>query len=271
VRGTGFLHDGSVPTLLNFFSIAFEPIPPFTFPDAPGRPRAQKVRELEAFLFTFNTGLAPVVGHQSTIAAAAGFESAPRLAVFRDRAAAGDCDLVAFGRVAGERRGFLYVGGAGFQADSRAAAVVPEEEFLDGFAAGAMVTFTAVPPGSGRRIALDRDRDGHFNRDEIEAGSDPADPESVPSQRRFLRGDCNGDEAIDIADPVYGLFILVLGAGPAPCQEACNASGDGGFNLADVVALLIYLFKDGPAIPAPFPGCDGASAGCDRDTCPAGG
>ena len=36
------------------------------------------------------------------------------------------------------------------------------------------VTFTCVPPGSGIRMALDRDRDGRFNRDEIDAGTNPA-------------------------------------------------------------------------------------------------
>jgi len=37
-----------------------------------------------------------------------------------------------------------------------------------------------VPPGQGRRIALDRDADEFFDADEIAAGSDPADAASIP-------------------------------------------------------------------------------------------
>jgi hypothetical protein len=37
-----------------------------------------------------------------------------------------------------------------------------------------------VPPGSGRRIGIDRDLDGALDGDERAAGSDPADPTSTP-------------------------------------------------------------------------------------------
>src|SRR5206468_212332 len=46
--------------------------------------------------------------------------------------------------------------------------------------AGQELTYTCVPPGSGVRVGVDRDEDGYFDRDEILAGSDPADPLSVP-------------------------------------------------------------------------------------------
>ena len=49
---------------------------------------------------------------------------------------------------------------------------------------GSELTFTVVPAGSGTRIALDRDSDGFFDRDEIDAGSNPADATSRP---RFQR------------------------------------------------------------------------------------
>jgi hypothetical protein len=40
-----------------------------------------------------------------------------------------------------------------------------------------------VPPGSGHRRALDRDRDGCADAVEVHEGSDPADP-----------GDCEEDD-----------------------------------------------------------------------------
>jgi hypothetical protein len=47
-------------------------------------------------------------------------------------------------------------------------------------AAGNELTYTIVPEGMGRRLALDRDRDGFFDRDESDFGSDAADSSSIP-------------------------------------------------------------------------------------------
>ena len=41
------------------------------------------------------------------------------------------------------------------------------------------ITFTCVPPGSGHRIAQDRDGDGEWNRDETAAFTDPDNAGSV--------------------------------------------------------------------------------------------
>lgn len=43
------------------------------------------------------------------------------------------------------------------------------------------LTYTCAPPSSGNRMGVDRDDDGFFDRDELDAGSDPADPLSVPN------------------------------------------------------------------------------------------
>jgi len=45
---------------------------------------------------------------------------------------------------------------------------------------GQELTYTCVPPGSGLRLGVDRDEDGFYDRDEIDAGSDPADASSTP-------------------------------------------------------------------------------------------
>ncbi len=45
---------------------------------------------------------------------------------------------------------------------------------------GAELTYTVVPKGSEVRIGVDRDGDSFFDRDEVDACADPADPASVP-------------------------------------------------------------------------------------------
>jgi len=86
------------------------------------------------------------------------------------------------GVVAGEARGWYRLGDGTFQSDRFA------ETPLSGTAlralaadAGQELTYTCVPPGEGQRIGVDRDGDGFFDRDELDAGSDPADPASIPS------------------------------------------------------------------------------------------
>jgi len=98
------------------------------------------------------------------------------------RANAGDCDLVVKGIRDGQARGWLYQPASGeFQSD-RASEPLLTEASLRAQAAtvGQELTYTAVPSGSGTRIGIDRDEDGFFDRTELDAGSDPADPASVP-------------------------------------------------------------------------------------------
>ena len=43
------------------------------------------------------------------------------------------------------------------------------------------MTFTAVVEGCEWRLGVDRDQDGHRDGDELDAGSDPGDPNSIPT------------------------------------------------------------------------------------------
>jgi hypothetical protein len=103
-------------------------------------------------------------------------------------------------------------------ADMRAMAQVP----------GQATTFTCMPPGSGVRVALDRDEDGQFNRDEFIAGTDAANPGSVVGA--CSDGiDNDGDGAIDLAD--------VGCAGPSSnienpqCSDGYDNDGDGAIDV----------------------------------------
>ena len=103
------------------------------------------------------------------------------LLIARARRPPGECDLVVKGTVAGEARGAWLTPAAAFQTD-RAGEALLTDAALRALAAtaGQELTYTCVPPGSGARIGVDRDEDGFFDRDELDAGSDPADPTSFP-------------------------------------------------------------------------------------------
>jgi hypothetical protein len=108
-----------------------------------------------------------------------------RLALFQERADVipHECDLVVKGTVAGEARGWVYQPApSGQMRSDRASEPLLTPAQLEAMAAtvGQDLTYTCAPPGSGVRIGVDRDEDGFFDRDELDAGSDPADPGDTP-------------------------------------------------------------------------------------------
>src|SRR5207248_4255248 len=68
-----------------------------------------------------------------------------------------------------------------FQSD-RWAETVTRQDVRSVEVLGNELTYTIVPEGMGRRLALYRDRDGFFDRDDLDFQSDPADPASIPLQ-----------------------------------------------------------------------------------------
>ena|GEM_PF-712481 len=177
VRGFGVLHDGSVATVFNFISAQ-----QFNFGGNPVV-ATQRRRAVEAFMLAFDTGLEPAVGQQVSFDAASVGDAAAiaRLDLLIARHQAGGCEVVGHGVVGGEQRGALFVGSGLFLTDRASDGLVPTAT-LRGLAAapGQEQAFTCVPPGSGVRAGIDRDGDGRFDRDEIDAGTDPADPTSFP-------------------------------------------------------------------------------------------
>lgn len=126
-----------------------------------------------------------------------------------------------------------------------------------------------MPPGSGGRIGVDRDEDTYLDGDERDAGSDPGDPASVPGAGiAFLRGNCNGDESLDISDPIFLLLYLFSGGKAPDCELACDSNSDGVLNIADPSHTLNYLFASGPP-PGEVPRCETAeAAACSKEVCP---
>ncbi len=98
---------------------------------------------------------------------------------------------------------------------------------------GGEVTFTVVPLGSETRLGIDRDLDGFFDRDEIAACSDPADPLDIPDGGG-LAGDLNGDGVVDLSD--LGTLLSAYG-----CSGSCGVADlddDGDVDLSDLGVVL---------------------------------
>ena len=194
--GFGFRHDGTVDSIARFmYRSVFHP------------DDDQEVADLIAFMLCMSgeteissaiddldyppgePGLYihPAVGRQITFDSATltptqGTELATLTQLNND----GEIDLVLKARYGGEIRGGVRLPSGKWRMDRRGefttsanhlALVGPQNVF----------TITAVPPGSGQRIGVDRDLDGFFDRDEIDAGSNPADPLSKPriERRRY--------------------------------------------------------------------------------------
>ncbi|MGE3165408.1 MAG: FG-GAP-like repeat-containing protein [Planctomycetota bacterium] len=70
----------------------------------------------------------------------------------------------------------------------------------------------------------------------------------------IVRGNCNQDTGVDIADAIALLGLLFSGAGPTTCADACDINDDGSLDISDPIALLAFLFQ-GSFVPAPHPAC----------------
>ena len=86
-----------------------------------------------------------------------------------------------------------------------------------------------------------------------------------PPTGTFVRGDCNDDGSVNIADAVFLLnSLFVPGADPVPCEWTGDTNDDAGVNIADAVFLLNSLFVPGfGALPEP-----NIVSGCGLDPTP---
>ena len=91
-------------------------------------------------------------------------------------------DLVVKGRENGLPRGWFFEWTTGFFQSDRLAETETPAQLLALAAPGSEQTYTLAPAGSGERIGIDRDADGYFDQDELDAGANPADPLSLPNE-----------------------------------------------------------------------------------------
>ena len=94
----------------------------------------------------FPTNLAPIVGQQITLTASSSTAVMPRVQLLRQRADAGECDLVAKAEIDDVEVGFVYVGSGFFKSDRRALPPIQETVLrLLATHFGRPVTYTGAP------------------------------------------------------------------------------------------------------------------------------
>ena len=195
-RGFGFSHDGSFGSVFDFLH---QPI--FNF-DGNAQGDIDR-RDIEAFVLAFDTGTAPAVGRQITFDATNKTDAAliARLDTLRARSLAGDCDLIAKGRLGGQERGWWYQSDGTWRPDKQAQPAITSAALLALAGAGSELTVTGVPLGSGQRMGNDRDRDGYRDGDELDAGSDPGNAASTPANVGVPGGGSPVRDAFEIMRP----------------------------------------------------------------------
>jgi len=243
LSGFGLVHDGSVDSLARFVEE-----PAFDLKSV------QDTADLVAFLLSFSGSdlpkgkkaivqLEPIgtdsqdthaaVGRQATVAAAT--PDPQTAALVASMIALADQDVVGLavkGIVAGEARGYYYdSSSASFQSDRQAETIAPAA-LLAGAASGAELTYTVVPEVSEVRIGVDRDADGWFDRDELDAGSDPADPASTPGPSPASAG----GPAIAPARPT-GLVAAAVGLDGIRLRWTDAGSNEAGFAIERAPAV----------------------------------
>jgi len=238
VRGYGFQHDGFGSTLFAFLRDTTRG-GVFAFPGEDDAARTRARRDLEAFLFAFDTDLAPAVGQQVTFQPPGGGADDPldRELLAHRAGTAGQrldlllrvapivsprrqCDLVAHGTVDGRSQGFWRLPSGRYRDDR--GAEHEHEDLVAAFAAAAAAwTVSCVYPGGGRRIGIDRDDDG------------------IPNGRQC--GDVDGDGVAGAHDAERLRGVLLRGS-QVPFPDKCNvvdANGEtpGTCSLVDLVAI----------------------------------
>ena len=120
-------------------------------------------------MLAFDSNLVPIVGQQITLTSGNSATVLPQILLLRQRAAAAECDVVVKGNIGGLQRGWVCTGtsccsgsncsgSSTFQSDRTGETETASSLAAKAGVAGQELTYTAVPPGSGNRIGIDRDR-----------------------------------------------------------------------------------------------------------------
>ncbi|MBW2498366.1 MAG: hypothetical protein JRF61_13925 [Deltaproteobacteria bacterium] len=235
VRGFGFAHDGVFDTLDRFLSANV-----FSLSDA-------ERRDLEAFIHVFPADLAPVVGQQVTLTQGllAGSDAGnlnARATLLDTRAGSSfdsqilggsvsECDLVVqlVESPVARAVSFLRQTADQYLPDDGTPAISEAVLRAKANVAGQALTYTCVPPGSGHRMALDRDEDTLFD------GLDNCP--AAPNAGGF--GTCIGGDLDRIATPCDADAACGTGGVCSMAQE--DTDGD---TIGDACEPSLYLVPE---------------------------
>ncbi len=122
---------------------------------------------------------------------------------------------------------------------------------LDGLVDSCAITQNIVP---------DCDLNGIPDSCDLATGEPDNNMDGIPDRCQtpadeFVRADCNDDESLSIADPIFFLAFLFSSGAPPSCADACDANDDALVDVGDAVFTLAFLFSMGTSPPSPFPHC----------------
>ncbi len=245
IRGFGYTHNGTIDTLDSFVSASL-----FSLSSA-------EEEDMAEFLLSFPSELAPIVGQQVTLDAGNGASVSARIDLFRSRAQQlqpnpsspqqHECDLVVHGTVGGNERAWLFDPDSGMFTPDAAAEADLSDGDLRALAVGSdSLTYTCAPPGSGPRMALDRDGDGLLNFDEQALLTSAANPDSDGDGVADPDDNCPVTANADQADS--GGLDTNIGDGIGDACQCGDINGDGKISNSDAVLIQRYLL----GLPSPF-------------------
>ncbi|MBN1419406.1 MAG: lamin tail domain-containing protein, partial [Planctomycetes bacterium] len=182
----------------------------------------------------------------------------------------------------GDTLGWEIPAGAGTEIGAKGLAAIAADPLgLDTAYGGTLRLYASLADGNGTIDSLTwpalggQPSGGSFGRTPDGAASTGLFPEATPGEANpaggalFVRGDANGDGAVNVSDVSRILYGLFGDLGLPSCLDAADVNDDGRVNVSDPSALLLYLFGDGGPPEPPFPEA-GADPTEDDLGCPPG-
>lgn len=170
IRGFGFAHNGSEPSVFSLLSHQ-------QFFGIRATDTVDK-NNLEAYMLCFDTGVAPGVGYTRTLTQANANDAGINADwnVLQAQALKGHIDVIAKGFVDGRLMGLIYrPDTADYQTDKTGIGPFTQTQLRDKVIAGGTLSVMGAVPGTGLRLGIDRDFDGIFDGDESSNRERPAD------------------------------------------------------------------------------------------------
>jgi len=220
LRGFGFNADSEFPTMQDLLQVGFV--------WGTGTTATTRRRDMEAFMLSFGNDTHAGVGQQAMAMNGGGAgDDVARINQLVSIANGGTAGLVVKGIRDGVMRGWMLQGGA-FRSDRQSEAPLSPNALLQSSGAQSPLVYTLVASGTTTRIGIDRDLDSFLDQDERDAGSDPADANSVPND---CPADINSSGAVDAAD----VAMMLANWGQSGTGDI---NGDGSVAGEDLAELL---------------------------------